>query len=58
MKKKIKQISKCCGAEVITSMSQDFIGDDINSSEYIGTCNFECTQCGKPCDITTKRRNK
>jgi hypothetical protein len=57
MKKKIKYTtkSKCCKAEIITIASQDFVGDDILEEGYVGTCYFECSQCGKPCDIIQRR---
>jgi len=44
--------SKCCNAEVkmIFSDLPDFIGDD-PTKQTIGTCSFECSKCGKPCDI-------
>ena len=57
MKKKIKYItkSKCCKAEVEINCTSDFIGDNPHDENYIGTCYFECKQCGKPCDVIQRR---
>ena len=52
--KKIKYVSKCCKAEIITIMSPDFIGDNPKTMK-IGTCHFGCSKCNKPCDIIKKR---
>jgi len=57
MKKKIKRVSKCCGAELTTEISPDFIGDNPKTMT-IGTCSFECSKCGKPCDIYTGKKSK
>lgn len=58
MKKKIKQVSKCCGAELLTEYSPDFFGDEIRHVNYIGTCYYVCSYCKKPCDIKIKKERK
>lgn len=41
--------SICCNAKVkIIGPTPDFIGD---KNPKIGTCYFECTKCGEPCDV-------
>jgi hypothetical protein len=56
MKKKIKEyLSKCCKAVVVGTMSQDFIGD-VSDQMHVGTCYYECSECGKPCDIYTGKK--
>ena len=42
--------SKCCDAGVLIVMSPDFPGDDIRTM-VVGTCYYQCKQCGKDCDI-------
>ncbi len=42
--------SKCCDAEVIIVMSPDFPGDDV-ATMVIGTCHYQCKNCGEACDI-------
>lgn len=58
MKKKIKQVSKCCGAELTTKISPDFYGDPEDIEDMIGTCNYFCTKCKLPCDIKIKKERK
>ncbi len=41
--------SKCCKADVTWVMSPDFPGDDPKKMK-IGTCWFQCEECGKNCD--------
>lgn len=45
-----KYLSKCCNALVRIEFSDlpDFIGD---KNLEIGTCNYICKKCNKPCDI-------
>jgi len=57
MKKKIKYISKCCGAKIISNICPDFIGDRAETMT-VGTCSFECSKCGKPCDIYVAKKQK
>jgi hypothetical protein len=42
--------SRCCDAEAIIVMSPDFPGDDIKTM-VVGTCHYQCKQCGEACDI-------
>ena len=58
MKKKIKQVSKCCGAELTTEISPDFLGDNTRGINYIGTCCYICSSCNRPCDIKIKKERK
>ena len=48
------QLSKCCKAPVkLVGGIPDFIGD-----RYSSTMSYECTKCGKACDIIPKRKDK
>ena len=50
-------LSKCCNFEVSLDISADFIGDDPKKMT-IGTCNFRCMKCKKPCDVKINPRLK
>ena len=57
MKKKKEILSKCCHGNVKSSMSPDFIGDDVKTMR-IGTCNYYCLNCGQPCEIIYEQKLK
>jgi hypothetical protein len=45
-------VSKCCRSEaqIVFSDLPDFIGGD-PKKQRVGTCSFQCSKCGEPCDI-------
>ena len=48
--------SKCCGAEVKSSLpAPDFIGNDPDTMT-IGTCYYICCKCNKACDAVYDAR--
>jgi hypothetical protein len=55
MKSKSNLKSNCCNAGIKTAMSPDFFGD-IPDQMHVGTCHYECTKCGKTCDVHTNTR--
>ncbi len=42
--------SMCCNAEVSVVMSPDFLKDHVEDMK-IGTCYYQCEECGKACDV-------
>jgi len=52
MKKIGDYLSTCCNAFVYANFGlPDFMGDDVNSPHYVGTCSFVCIKCNKPCNV-------